>query len=289
LPPGIVFGHGQFIDHDLVEYKWFDLPLSTRINVIAHLGEMFKNPSGLGIIGHLGVVRKREPILPVRLGAHRSLGKTLHVVVMDPASHLFNWTRLDEFQCEALLEDAHHTDSPVVTAIIFRSGEETPEALVLIGWNDDRSGRGDITEETMGLEGLGERLGIGCSANENKIEFAGAHRPLYILREGELTIFKGDRKAIGGLRHPKKKETDFETHEYSYRRGDKIFFFSDGLTDQMGGPDGNKYSPSRVRDILLKNPGFTIRQFHKFFEYDFSTWLGNERQLDDVLLIGIEF
>jgi len=125
--------------------------------------------------------------------------------------------------------------------------------------------------------------------NENKIEFAGAHRPLYILREGELTIFKGDRKAIGGLRHPKKKETDFETHEYSYRRGDKIFFFSDGLTDQMGGPDGNKYSPSRVRDILLKNPGFTIRQFHKFFEYDFSTWLGNERQLDDVLLIGIEF
>ena len=125
--------------------------------------------------------------------------------------------------------------------------------------------------------------------NENKIEFAGAHRPLYILREGELTVFKGDRRAIGGLRHPKRAEKDFETHEYSYRKGDKIFFFSDGLTDQMGGPDGNKYGPARVRDILLENPGFTIRQFYKYFEYDFSSWLGKERQLDDVLLIGIEF
>ncbi len=124
---------------------------------------------------------------------------------------------------------------------------------------------------------------------DNKIEFSGAHRPLYILREGEITVFKGDRKAIGGLRHPKKKEEDFITHEFEYRKGDKIFFFSDGLTDQMGGPDGNKYSPSRVRETLLNNPGFTIRQFHKFFEYDFTTWLGEERQLDDVLLIGIEF
>lgn len=124
---------------------------------------------------------------------------------------------------------------------------------------------------------------------ENKIEYAGAHRPLYIFREGEITVFKGDRKAIGGLRHPRKPEKDFITHHFDLRKGDKIFFFSDGLTDQMGGPGGNKYGPGRVRDILLENPGFTIRQFSDYYEHDFETWLGNERQLDDVLLIGIEF
>ncbi len=108
---------------------------------------------------------------------------------------------------------------------------------------------------------------------DNKIEYAGAHRPLYIFREGEITVFKGDRKAIGGLRHPKKPEKDFTTHHFDLRKGDKIFFFSDGLTDQLGGPEGGKYAPGRVRDILLENPGFTIRQFRDFFEHDFETWL----------------
>ncbi len=41
------------------------------------------------------------------------------------------------------------------------------------------------------------------------MEFAGAHRPLYLLSEGEITVYKGDRKAIGGLKHPKKPEQPF--------------------------------------------------------------------------------
>ena len=72
-------------------------------------------------------------------------------------------------------------------------------------------------------------------------------------------------------------------------RGDKIFFFSDGLTDQLGGPDESKYSPARVREILLEYPGYTMPQFRDHFTKDFKEWMGDQRQLDDVLLIGIEF
>lgn len=120
------------------------------------------------------------------------------------------------------------------------------------------------------------------------LEFVGAHRPLYILREGELIVFKGDRKAIGGLANARRAETDFTTNQFNLRKGDKFFIFSDGLTDQLGGPDGTKYSPSRVRDILLENPGFTIGQFHDYIKKDFGQWLAGNFQLDDVLLIGIE-
>ncbi|MDA3823455.1 MAG: PAS domain S-box protein [Bacteroidales bacterium] len=125
--------------------------------------------------------------------------------------------------------------------------------------------------------------------NENKLEYVGAHRPMYLLREGELTVFKGDRKAIGGLINPKRPETNFTTNEFDLRKGDKFFIFSDGLSDQMGGPDNAKYSPSRIRNILLDNPGFTINQFNDYFRQDFSSWLSGHKQLDDVLLIGIEF
>ncbi len=120
------------------------------------------------------------------------------------------------------------------------------------------------------------------------MEYAGAHRPLYLLTEGEITVYKGDRKAIGGLKHPKKPEQPFTMQEIQYHPGDKFFFFTDGLTDQMGGPDGHKYGSGRVRQVLLENAGYTIPQFHDFFQNDFTSWMGQERQLDDLLLIGIE-
>ena len=56
----------------------------------------------------------------------------------------------------------------------------------------------------------------------------------------------------------------------------------------MGGPEGLKYGSGRVRQRLLENPGFTIPQFSEFFQSDFTEWMGKERQLDDLLLIGIE-
>jgi PAS domain S-box-containing protein len=120
------------------------------------------------------------------------------------------------------------------------------------------------------------------------MEFAGAHRPLYLLSEGEITVYKGDRKAIGGLKHPRKPEKPFTNQEITYRPGDKFFFFTDGLTDQMGGPDGHKYGSARVRQMMLENAGYTMPQFHEFFQTDFNSWMGSEKQLDDLLLIGIE-
>lgn len=126
------------------------------------------------------------------------------------------------------------------------------------------------------------------SKKKRVMEFAGAHRPLLVLSEGEITVYKGDRKAIGGLKHPRKPEQPFTTIEIPYNPGDKFFFFTDGLTDQMGGPEGLKYGSPRVRQVLLENAGFTMHQYKEFFTSSFTTWMGKERQLDDLLLIGIE-
>jgi len=120
------------------------------------------------------------------------------------------------------------------------------------------------------------------------MEYAGAHRPLYLLSEGEVTVYKGDRKAIGGLKHPRNPEKTFTNVEVAYRPGDKFFFFTDGFTDQIGGPDGLSYGSRRVRQELLENAGYTLPQLKEHFSKDFKAWMGKERQLDDLLLIGIE-
>ena len=120
------------------------------------------------------------------------------------------------------------------------------------------------------------------------MEFAGAHRPLYVLSEGEVTVYKGDRKAIGGLKHPRNPEKPFTNVEVAYRPGDKFIFFTDGYTDQIGGPDGLSYGSGRLREELLENAAYTLPQFSEHFRKDFIAWMGEERQLDDLLLIGIE-
>ncbi len=130
-----------------------------------------------------------------------------------------------------------------------------------------------------------------CKINLKKGEllYAGAHRPLFLLRKGELLEFKGDRKAIGGIPHPKKGEEDFTNHQIEIQTGDKIFFFSDGLTDQVGGEEDRKYSPMRVRDLIMGNQDFTMPQYSDLFVKDFEEYKGNHKQVDDLLLIGIEF
>jgi PAS domain S-box-containing protein len=130
-----------------------------------------------------------------------------------------------------------------------------------------------------------------CKINhdDKEVQFAGAHRPLYLLRDGELIEFKGDRKAIGGIPHRKKEEQNFTNHVINYLRGDRIFFFSDGLTDQLGGEEGKKYSPKRVRELILENKHLTMEKLNAYFVEDFEKWKGDNKQIDDVLLIAIEF
>jgi serine phosphatase RsbU (regulator of sigma subunit) len=122
-----------------------------------------------------------------------------------------------------------------------------------------------------------------------EIHYSGAHRPLYLLHDGELMEFKGDRKAIGGIPNRKKPESPFTNHVVPYGTGDKVFFFTDGMPDQLGGPENKKYSPGRIRDIITDNPGFTMNQYKHYFSQDFEDWMQDAKQIDDVLLIGIEF
>ena len=125
--------------------------------------------------------------------------------------------------------------------------------------------------------------------SKKEIQYAGAHRPLYLLRSGELLEFKGDRKAIGGIPNRKKPEALFTNHVIPYQSGDKIFFFTDGMPDQLGGPENKKYSPRRIREIISENPGFTMNQFRSYFKKDFEEWMKKAKQIDDVLIIGLEF
>ena len=144
-------------------------------------------------------------------------------------------------------------------------------------------------EGANGRDGMDIALCKICP-DKNELQFAGAHRPLYLVREGELIEYKGSRKGIGGTPLPRRIEKDFENSIIKYQKGDKIFIFSDGLPDQFGGKQERKkkYQASRIREILVEDPTYTMAYYSRFFPKDFFEWMDQEKQLDDVLLIGIE-
>ena len=122
-----------------------------------------------------------------------------------------------------------------------------------------------------------------------EVQFAGAHRPLYHVRKGELTQIKGDRKAIGGIELKRKAEKPFTNHVVDIEPGDAIYFFSDGLPDQEGGLETRKYGPKRIRETAAALDDKDMTEISTHFENDFLSWKGDLKQLDDVLMIGIRF
>lgn len=121
----------------------------------------------------------------------------------------------------------------------------------------------------------------------NEVQFAGAHRPLYHISEGHLYVYNGDKYPIGGNQY--KGKNSFSNHSIQVKEGDSIYFFSDGLSDQFGGPAGQKFGSKRIRETLLENAHLNMHDQHISMKKAFEDWKGTNKQIDDLLLIGIKF
>jgi len=122
---------------------------------------------------------------------------------------------------------------------------------------------------------------------DNRLEFSGAHRPLYHVSNGTLQVYNGDRYPIGGNQY--KGKNSFSNHSIPVKPDDCIYFFSDGLTDQFGGPAGQKIGSKRIQDILLQNSHLDMQTQYERLRSACEEWRGENKKIDDVLAIGIRF
>lgn len=128
-----------------------------------------------------------------------------------------------------------------------------------------------------------------CKINmkTRKVEYAGAHRPLYVMKKNEMVEIKGNKFAIGGGIY--KNQTNFTNTKLSLDKGDSFYFCSDGFPDQFGGPDNRKFGPKRLRSLITDVHTKSMKDAYKVFDKEWEDWRGDEKQTDDVLLIGIKF
>ncbi|MEO5603662.1 MAG: SpoIIE family protein phosphatase [Cyclobacteriaceae bacterium] len=128
-----------------------------------------------------------------------------------------------------------------------------------------------------------------CKINlaRREVEYAGAHRPLYIMKSGVLEEIKGNKFPIGGGIF--KNQTNFTNFKIKLSKGDSIYFCSDGFPDQFGGPQTRKFGQRKMREIMEKIYILPMKEAMQVFEDEWTTWKGHEKQTDDVLLMGVRF
>jgi PAS domain S-box-containing protein len=121
----------------------------------------------------------------------------------------------------------------------------------------------------------------------NVVEYAGAHRPLYVMSNGIMEEVKGNKFPVGGGVF--KNQTNFTTTKVAMGKGDAIYFSSDGYPDQFGGADHRKFGSKRMRELVEQVHHKPAKESAAVFDQTWESWRGNQKQTDDVLLIGIKF
>ncbi|MCE3259547.1 MAG: protein serine/threonine phosphatase, partial [Bacteroidetes bacterium] len=126
---------------------------------------------------------------------------------------------------------------------------------------------------------LPEAKGESIAAN-----FAGAHNPLWIIRNGQLIEIKATRRPVGAFI----RDIKFKAEMVDLYKGDAVYMITDGYGDQFGGPNGKKLKQSKLKELILKIHSLPGDEQKRRLAAAFEEWRGDLEQIDDVTVMGFK-
>jgi PAS domain S-box-containing protein len=117
------------------------------------------------------------------------------------------------------------------------------------------------------------------------VAFAGAFRPLLLIRDGSLTEYRADRFPIGFYGAVEKT---FTTTHIPLQEGDRVYLSSDGYADQFGGEQGKKFTKRKFYELLQASSSMEMEEQRAYLDYAHNNWRQDTVQTDDVLVAGVK-
>ncbi len=172
-----------------------------------------------------------------------------------------------------------------LSRIVVENGVEKP-SIILDELN--RLSSSALNKSTGGNEVRDGMDAAICSFDKstNKLEYAGANNPLYLIRNNEIIQIKADKFAIASFNPDSENYTN---HEIQIEKGDVVYLFSDGYADQFGGERGKKFMYRKFRELLLEIKDKPIIEQKSILNSTIENWRGIHEQVDDILIIGVKF
>ena len=119
---------------------------------------------------------------------------------------------------------------------------------------------------------------------EMTMQFAGANRPVHLVRNATTELIKPDKLPIGGFNADENRT--FKSQNVALEKGDRLYLYSDGYADQFGGMEGKKIMTKKFRELIQEIYQTPMKSQHDTLLNYFNTWKGKYEQVDDVLVIG---
>lgn len=117
------------------------------------------------------------------------------------------------------------------------------------------------------------------------LRFSCANNPLWLIRNNELKVFAADKMPVG-MHHGEEKPFTLQT--IGLRKGDIVYLFTDGYSDQFGGEHGKKFKYKKLQELLLDIREKTMQEQKEILDATIEQWRRDLEQVDDMLIIGIK-
>ncbi len=123
--------------------------------------------------------------------------------------------------------------------------------------------------------------------DRKKLHYSGAYNEMIHIRNGKLTDYHADEMPIGVSSNNVYKP--FTNNIIDYKDGDNIYMFSDGYVDQFGGNGRRrrKFMISRLRELFMEIHQKNPEEQKNILLNAHLEWKGKNKQVDDVLVVGV--
>ncbi|MBP5668467.1 MAG: SpoIIE family protein phosphatase [Salinivirgaceae bacterium] len=119
----------------------------------------------------------------------------------------------------------------------------------------------------------------------NTMQFAGAHSPMFIVRNGKLTVIPSDDVHIGD---GSDSQTEFTNTKIAVHEGDVVYLYTDGIAQQLN--TEWEYSTGILTELLTLIYDKPFSEQTEYINYALSKSPKSHEivnQTDDILLVGI--
>lgn len=142
-----------------------------------------------------------------------------------------------------------------------------------------------LKQDSVGETKDGMDLALIVIDKQNNLQYAGANRALWYIRNSSLHEIKPVKRAIAGDMHA--LPPAFVSHTLILEPNDCIYLSTDGYADQFGGERGKKFMVKRFHELLINLHKLPMNEQQTIIANTFNKWKGNLQQVDDVLVLGI--
>ena len=121
---------------------------------------------------------------------------------------------------------------------------------------------------------------------QKHVTFAGAKRPLLYIQNDTIFEIKGDKHSVGGYQTT--AENTYTSHQVNFDEPTAFYIFSDGYVDQFGGKDNRKFMIKKFKKLLLEVHKEPMVKQRQLLAQSFDDWKGENKQIDDVIVVGFQ-